>query len=151
MAIYRGLWNSIFQADFHPIHECMFELSFLTNLNIYKDYFKGRKRLRTVAQEHKSTSVKKNVTGNLVCPSSSFSWRSCYVYTPKGFVTKQLHDLHCVINIRTLQPTSFSSWWLSRVLGSTHLVSHVLGAVHWKWEIVTTEQVQLGIGVRFQL
>ena len=34
-----------FQADFHPIHECMFELSFLITLNIYKDYFDGRKRL----------------------------------------------------------------------------------------------------------
>ena len=39
----------------------------------------------------------------------------------------------------------------SRVLGSVQLVSHVLGVVHWKWEIVTTEQVQLGIGVRVQL
>ena len=29
--------------------------------------------------------------------------------------------------------------------------SHVLGAVHWKGEIVTTEQVQLGVGVRVQL
>ena len=39
----------------------------------------------------------------------------------------------------------------SRVLGSTLLVTHVLRAMHWKWEIVTTEQVQLGIGVRVQL
>ena len=37
----------------------MFGLSFLTTLNIYKDYFKGRKKLRTIAQEHNSTSVKK--------------------------------------------------------------------------------------------
>ena len=51
----------------------MFGLSFLTTLNIYKDYFKDRKRLRTVAQEHNCTSVKKSVIGNLVCPSSSFS------------------------------------------------------------------------------
>ena len=61
-----------FRADFHPIRECMFGLSFLTTLNIYKDYFKSRKRMQ-VAQEHNSTSVKKSVTGNLVCPSSSFS------------------------------------------------------------------------------
>ena len=51
----------------------MFEFSLLTNLNIYKDYFKGYKRLCTVAQEHNSTSVKKSVTGNLVCLGSSFS------------------------------------------------------------------------------
>ena len=51
----------------------MFGLSILTTLNIYKDYFKGYKRLRTVAQEHNSTSVKKSATGNLVCLGSSFS------------------------------------------------------------------------------
>ena len=38
-----------------------------------------------VAQEHNSTSVKKSVIGNLVCPSSSFSWRSCYVLYTIGF------------------------------------------------------------------
>ena len=36
----------IFISDFHPIWEYIFELSFLTTLNIYKDYFKGCKRLR---------------------------------------------------------------------------------------------------------
>ena len=46
------------------------------------------------------------------------------------------------------QPSLVGDW--SRVLGSTQLVSHVLGAVHWKCEIVTTKQVQLGIGVRVQ-
>ena len=30
------------------------------------------------------------------------------------------------MNWRTLQSLSFSSWWLSRVLGSAQLVSHVL-------------------------
>ena len=34
-----------FSSDFHQIRECMFGLSFLTTLNIYKDYFKGRQRL----------------------------------------------------------------------------------------------------------
>ena len=38
-----------------------------------------------VAQEHNCTSVKKIVTGNLVCPSSSFSWRSYYVLYTLGF------------------------------------------------------------------
>ena len=50
--ICRDLWSSVFQANFHPICECMFRLSFLTNLNIYKDYFKGRKRWHKL---HKST------------------------------------------------------------------------------------------------
>ena len=34
-----------FRANFHPIRVYMFGLSFLTTLNIYKDYFKGRQRL----------------------------------------------------------------------------------------------------------
>ena len=52
----------------------MFGLSFLITLNIYEDYFEGRKRRKKkVALEHNSTSVKKSVTGNLVSPSSSFS------------------------------------------------------------------------------
>ena len=30
-----------FRTVFHPIRDYMFELSFLTTLDIYKDYFKG--------------------------------------------------------------------------------------------------------------
>ena len=30
------------------------------------------------------------------------------------------------------------------ILGSAQLVSYVLGAAHWKEEIITTKQVQLG-------
>ena len=34
--------KQIFNSDFHPIRVYMFGLSFLTTLNIYKDFFKGR-------------------------------------------------------------------------------------------------------------
>ena len=47
------------------------------------------------------------------------------------------------------QPSLVGDW--SHILGSAQLVSHVLGAMHWKGEIVTTEQVQLGTGIRVQL
>ena len=40
-----------FKTIFHPIHEYVFGFSFLATLNIYKNYFKGRKRLRTIAQK----------------------------------------------------------------------------------------------------
>ena len=46
----------------------------------------------------------------------------------KGFMTKELLNLHCWMNWRTLQPTSSSSWCVSLVLGS---------AYHWSvtyWE-----------------
>ena len=39
----------------------------------------------------------------------------------------------------------------SRVLGSAQLVSHLLESHTSKWEIATTEQIQLDIGVRVQL
>ena len=48
------------------------------------------------------------------------------------------------------QQLSLVSDW-SHVLGSAQLVNHVLGSRALKGEIVTTEQVQLGIGVRVQL
>ena len=47
------------------------------------------------------------------------------------------------------QPSLVGDW--SRVLGFAQLVSHILGAMHWKVEIVTTEQIQLGIEARVQL
>ena len=33
--------KQIFSYDFHPIREYVFELSFLTTLYIYKDYFEA--------------------------------------------------------------------------------------------------------------
>ena len=38
--------KQIFNFDFYLVRKYMFEFSFLTTLNIYKDYFKGRQRLR---------------------------------------------------------------------------------------------------------
>ena len=47
----------------------MFGLSFLTTLNIYKDYLRTIRDV-AVAQKHNSTSVKKSVTENLVTPQT---------------------------------------------------------------------------------
>ena len=41
-SIYRGLQNSKFQICFSCISKHVFRFSFLTTLDIYKDYFKGR-------------------------------------------------------------------------------------------------------------
>ena len=57
----------IFYYVFHPIREYVFELSFLTTLNKYKDSFKGCKRLYTIAQEQISQEWR-SVTENLVLP-----------------------------------------------------------------------------------
>ena len=48
------------------------------------------------------------------------------------------------------QQSSLVGDW-SCILGSTQLVSHVLGSRASKGGTVTTKQVQLGIGVRVQL
>ena len=48
------------------------------------------------------------------------------------------------------QHSSLVGDW-SHVLGFAQLVSHVLGSRASKGEIVITEQVQLGIGIRVQL
>ena len=47
--------KQIFSSILHPIHKYVFMLSFLTTLNIYKDYFKGHKRL------HSCTSVEQSL------------------------------------------------------------------------------------------
>ena len=130
--------NQFFRSDFTPIYVCLFRLYFLTTLNIYKDYFKGYCWCNLMQKIF--TSI---LWIGDICPSSSFSWRSCCICTLLGFVTKEICHLHCIdklMNWRTLQQTTFLSWWLSCILGSTHLlISHVLGAVHCKGEIVTIE------------
>ena len=138
-----------FRADFHPIRVYMFGFSFLTTLNIYKDYFNDHQRLRKCEAKFCSCKFWSKTEFALIHLSLEevvmfvhrrILWPTCFLI----FIV--------LINWRTLQPTSFSSWWLSRVLGSAHLlVSNVLGAVHWKWKIVTTKQVQLGIRIRVQL
>ena len=125
--------------------QAVFSFSFLTTLDIYNDCFKGCHKVVALV-------VACILWLETIFPSLSFSWRSYCICTQLGFVTKELLHLHIWMNWRTLQPTSFSSWCVSHILGSMHrLVSHVLGAVHWKWEIVTLLQVQLCIGVRVQL
>ena len=37
--------NQFFRSDFTHIHAYVFRLSFLTTLNLYKDYFKGRHKV----------------------------------------------------------------------------------------------------------
>ena len=58
-----------FRADFTPICKLMFGLSFLTILNIYKDYFKGRQRFRKSVAKLVFTQI---VTVDKISLSSSF-------------------------------------------------------------------------------
>ena len=124
----------------------MFELSSLITLDIYKYYFKGRKRW------HKLYKCWAKFWSSKLWPETEFA-----------LVYLSCEEAAMFVYRRVLWPRSFLifiMWWteefcsqhpsligdLSRILGSTQLVSHVVGAVHWKGEIVITEQVQLGIG-----
>ena len=135
----------IFRSDFMHILEYLCSVSFLTILDIYKDYFKGC-HMRCNLMQSDYTRI---LWLETVCPSSSYSLWKLLCLCAKGFVTNELLDLHCWMNWRILQPISSSSWCVSHVLGSMH---------HWlvtycalKEEIDTTLQVQLGIEVRVQL
>ena len=98
--------NQIFRFDFTHIHVYVFRLSFLTTLNIYKDYFKGCQRSCKLVKLDAKVFCKHIVTRD-ICPSSSFSWRSCCVYTPKGFVTKEFRDLHHVNELKNFAANIF--------------------------------------------
>ena len=140
-----------FRSVLTLINDCMFGLYFLTTLDIYKDHFKGYQRCHKLHKcEAKFYSCKlwSETKFVLVLPSleEAAAFVRRWVLWPSNFMVFIVW-----MNWRTLQSTSFSIWRSSRVLGSAQLVSHILGAMHWKGEIVTTKQVQLGIGVRVQL
>ena len=58
--------NQLFRFDFMHIHVYVFRFSFLTTLNIYKDYFKGCHKVDA------NVLFKHIVIGD-ICLSSSFS------------------------------------------------------------------------------
>ena len=137
-----------FRSNFTPIRVQMFELSFLITLNIYKDYLKGRYR---DAHQCKSFS-QAYCEPETIYPSSSFSSRSCCVCTPQDFVTKEFRDLHHVDELKNFAAKIFlklvcqSHTQIRASIGQSRTWSRAL-----KREIVTTLQVQLGIGIRVQL
>ena len=115
----------IFRSDFMHIHEYLCRVSFLTILDIYKDYFKGYlKRWKVIIHAYWRCKgiIHAYCDQRQICPSSSYSLKKLLCLRAKGFVTKELLNLHCWMNWKTLQPTSSPSW----------CVSHVLGFMHWK-------------------
>ena len=102
------------------------------------------------------TSVKQNlfkqiVTGDRICLSSSFLKKLLCLCTV-GFcnhASSWSSSLGWTEELYSQQLSLVGDW--SCILGFAQLVSHVLGSYASKEEIVTTEQVQLGIGVRVQL
>ena len=92
-----------FRANFTPFCEYVFRLSFLTTLNIYKDYFKGRQRLRKY--EAKFCSCK------------------LWLETKFALVYLSLEEAVVFVCLRILWPGSFVIfivWWIEEFC-SQHL------------------------------
>ena len=67
-------------------------------------------------------------------------------------MTKHLPDFHRVDELKNFAANNlFRLVFRSRVLGSTQLVSHILGNRVSERGTITAEQVRLDIGVRIQL
>ena len=66
-------------------------------------------------------------------------------------MTKHFLDLHHVDELKNFAADNLLSWCLKLRTGICATVSHVLGSRALERGAVTTEQVQLGIGVRVQL
>ena len=64
-------------------------------------------------------------------------------------MTKYLLDLNRVDELKNFAADNLLSWCLKSRTGIRATVSHVLGSRALERGTVTTEQVQLGIGVRF--
>ena len=92
----------ISRSVFHTYPSYVFRFSFLTILDIYKNYFKGRRKVVELV-------VTCMLWPETIYPSSSFSWRSCCICTPKVLWPKSFLIFIVWMNRRTLQPTSFSS------------------------------------------
>ena len=95
--------KQIFSSDFHPVCVYVFGLSFLTILNIYKDYFKSHQRLRECEAK--------------LC--------SCKLWPETEFVLihLSLEEAAMFLHRRVLWPRSFVIfiWWWTEELCSQHL------------------------------
>ena len=66
-------------------------------------------------------------------------------------MTKHILDLHRVDELKNFAANNLLSWCLKSRIRICATVSHVLGSRALEKGNVTTEQVQLGIGIRVQL
>ena len=69
----------ISRSVFHTYLSYLYKISFLTTLHIYNDYFKDCLRWCNLMQSDYSLKL----WPETIFPSSPFSWRSCYICTPR--------------------------------------------------------------------
>ena len=92
-----------FRANFNQIHVYMFRLSFLTTLNIYKDYFKGRQRLHEC--------------------QAKFCLFKLWLETEFALVHLSLEEVDVFVHRRILWPRNFLIFivWWTKELYNQHL------------------------------
>ena len=78
-------------------------------------------------------------------------WKKLLRLCAVGFCNQVLLDFHCWWNEELCSQQSSSSWWLSRVLGSAQLVSHVLGFVYQRVAFIYWRVQRFLSGRRFLL
>ena len=69
----------ISRSIFHAYPSYLYRVSFLTTLDIYKNYFKSCQKWCNLMQSDYSLKL----WPETICLSSSFSWRSCCICTPR--------------------------------------------------------------------
>ena len=92
--------------DFQPILIYLFRVSFLTTLDLYKAYFRGRH-----IREYKEKICKR-------WPIPYSLWKKLLRLYALGFCNQVFLDLHCWWSEELCsQHSSSSSWWVSHILG----------------------------------
>ena len=99
----------ISRSDFQPMLMYLCRVSFLTTLDIYKAYFRGRH-----IREYKENECKK-------WPMPYSLWKKLLHLCALGFCNQVLLNLHCWWSGELCSQQSFSSWCVSHVLGAVHL------------------------------
>ena len=83
----------IFKFVFHTYPSYLCKVFFLTTLNIYKDYFKGRQRDAKLCNLMKS-DYSCILWPETICLNSSYSLLKLLRFCAEGFITKKLLNLH---------------------------------------------------------
>ena len=100
--------NQYFRSDFRPMFMYLCRVSFLTTLEIYNAYLKGRH-----IREYKENTCKR-------WPMPYSLWKKLLHFCALGFCNQVLLDLHCWWSEKLCSQQSSSSWWVSHVLGAVH-------------------------------
>ena len=101
--------NQFFRSDFRPMLMYLCRVFFLTTLDIYKAYFRGRH-----IREYKENTWK-------MWPMPYFLCKKLLRLCALGFCNQVLLDLHCWWSEELCSQQSSSSWCVSHVLGAVHL------------------------------